>query len=71
MKAVTCLACCKVLDKNEVALNQRLLGIQLGAFRCIDCLAQKLDMPPAYLQNLIFYFKETGCTYFSRLMEDS
>lgn len=71
MKSVTCMECRKSLTADEVALNQRLLGMQIGSFYCTDCLAQKLGTSPSRLQKLITRFKEMGCTYFTRLMEDS
>ena len=71
MKAVSCAGCGKRASTDEVALNQKLLGMQIGRFFCIDCLAVRLDTTPEYLQKLIVQFKEKGCTYFTRLMEDS
>lgn len=70
MKAVFCKDCQKRLTADEVALNQRLLGMQIGVFYCTDCLAQKLHTTSARLKVLIARFKELGCAYFTRLMED-
>ena len=71
MKAVHCAGCEKRISGDEVALNQKLLGMQIGRFFCIECLAVRLDTTLEYLQKLIVQFKEKGCTYFTRLMEDS
>ena len=71
MKAVFCGGCGKRVSADEVALNQKLLGMQIGRFFCISCLARRLDTETEYLQKLIIRFKEKGCTYFTRLMEDS
>ena len=71
MKAVSCAGCGKRASTDEVALNQKLLGMQIGRFFCIECLAVRLDTTPEYLQKLIVQFKERGCIYFARLMEDS
>lgn len=70
MKPTNCMICQKPLGWDEVALNQRLLGMQIGGFRCIECLAQKLDVTPSLLRELIVQFKEMNCVYFTRLMED-
>lgn len=70
MKPVNCTVCRRAVTADEVALNQRLLGMQLGAFRCTDCLARALGTTPAHLQALINRFKEMGCVYFTRLMEE-
>lgn len=71
MKAVFCAGCGKRASADEVALNQKLLGMQIGRFFCISCLARKLDTETEYLQNLILRFRKNGCAYFTRLMEDS
>lgn len=69
MKQVYCHTCRKQLTADEVALSQRLLGMQIGWFYCIDCLAEKLKVTVPRLQELIRRFKEMGCAYFTRLME--
>ncbi len=71
MKTVLCASCRRSLCTDEVALNQRLLGMQIGAFYCTDCLAQKLHTTPVHLNKLIARFKELGCAYFTRLMEET
>lgn len=71
MKSVFCAGCKEKVSIDEVALNQRLFGMQIGRFHCIDCLARRLDTTPAYLMTLIIRFKKMGCAYFTRIMEDS
>ena len=71
MKTVVCASCRRILCTDEVALNQRLLGMHIGAFYCVDCLAQKLQTTPSCLETLISRFKEMGCAYFTRLMEET
>ena len=71
MKAVFCGECGEKLAVDEVALNQRLLGMQIGSFFCLNCLAQKMFTTPEHLQKMIVRFKERGCSYFTRLMEGS
>lgn len=69
MKPTYCHTCQKRLIADEVALNQRLLGMQIGSFYCISCLAVKLKVTVPRLQELTLRFKEMGCAYFTRLME--
>ena len=69
MKTTYCGVCRKQLVADEVALSQRLLGMQIGSFYCIDCLAVKLKVTVPRLQELTLRFKEMGCAYFTRLME--
>lgn len=71
MKTVACASCRRILCTDEVALNQRLLGMQIGAFYCTDCLAQNLHVPPSRLKTLITRFKEMRCAYFTRLLEET
>lgn len=69
MKTVRCASCRRILCTDEVALNQRLLGMQIGMFYCTDCLAPKLHTTPVHLDKIIARFKELGCAYFTRLTE--
>ena len=69
VKPTYCGVCRKQLVADEVALSQRLLGMQIGSFYCIGCLAVKLKVTVPRLQELTQRFKEMGCAYFTRLME--
>ena len=69
MKPVFCANCGGKLAADEVALSQRLLGMQIGRFYCNACLARRLGTTPERLQTLTARFKEMGCAYFTRLME--
>ena len=69
MKRVFCAECRAELTIDEVALNQRLLGMQIGSFYCLNCLARRLYTTPGHLQKMILRFKERGCAYFTRLTE--
>lgn len=71
MKAVSCPACGRQITTDEIALNQRLLGVQIGSFYCTECLAKHLNTTSNHLKTLIIRFKEMGCVYFTRLMEES
>ena len=69
MKPTYCHTCRKLLITDEIALSQRLLGMQIGSFFCMDCLAEKLKVTVSRLQELTQRFKEMGCAYFTRLLE--
>ena len=71
MKPTYCGVCRKQQVADEAALIQRLLGMQIGSFYCIDCLAVQLKVTVPRLQELTQRFKEMGCAYFTRLMEVS
>ena len=70
VKAVFCAGCQTKVSADEVALNQRLLGTQIGRFFCTACLSRQLDTTPEHLMKLFARFKKMGCAYFTRLMED-
>jgi len=71
LKAVFCAECQGKVSADEVALNQRLLGMQIGRFFCTVCLAQRLNTTPERLKTLVVRFKEMGCVYFTRLMDET
>ena len=63
-KKKVCIECDKNLNKDEVALSQKLLGREIAEFYCIDCLAEYLECERSDLEIKIEEFKEQGCTLF-------
>lgn len=59
-----CINCTKNLNKDEVALSQKMLGREITEFYCIDCLAEYLECNRDDLEVKIQEFKEQGCTLF-------
>lgn len=59
-----CIDCGKNLNKDEVALSQKMLGREITEFYCIDCLAEYLECDRDDLEVKILEFKEQGCTLF-------
>ena len=60
-----CIACFKEnLSKNTIALNKKLLGMDIDHFYCLDCLADYLNVTTDELMDKIEEFKEEGCTLF-------
>ena len=59
-----CYECEKKLIKVEIALCQKLLGIDVEDFYCIDCLSEYLECSKEDLEIKIQEFKEQGCTLF-------
>lgn len=59
-----CCECSKKLVKNEVALCQKLLGLNTEDFYCINCLSEYLECSKEDLNIKIQEFKEQGCTLF-------
>lgn len=59
-----CRYCKKKLEKDEIALNKKLLGRSIKEFMCIVCLADYLDCSDDDLRVKIEEFREQGCTLF-------
>lgn len=61
-----CLACGKTaLSKDEIGINQKLLGGKIRNFYCLDCLADYLEVTTEELLAKIDEFKQEGCKLFS------
>lgn len=60
-----CLACGKKeLDKDTIAINKKLLGVDVKSFYCMECLADYLGCTVEDLLDKIEEFKDEGCTLF-------
>lgn len=65
MECKICYVCGKEnLTKNEVGLNQKLLGRKVVKFFCYDCLAEYFDITTEELIAKIEDFKSNGCVLF-------
>ena len=63
-KIDNCIDCGKKLTKDEVALNKKLISLDVNEFRCIDCLSISFGCNAEDLRIKIAEFKEQGCTLF-------
>ena len=59
-----CDCCGTRLDRDEIALNRKLNGLDTEAFLCLGCLAEALGVTERDLALKIQDFKESGCTLF-------
>ncbi len=65
IKKVECVSCGKeALEKNEIGINKKLLGEQITAFYCLDCLADYLGVSVQDIMDKIEEFKDQGCKLF-------
>ncbi|WP_313132069.1 hypothetical protein [Anaerocolumna sp.] len=64
MKEVHCAICNKNVKNDEIALNVKILGKQLGSIRCYDCLAAVMNCSTSKLTELSDYYKSSGCNLF-------
>lgn len=61
---INCCECGRKLVKDEIALNKKLLDVDIEEFYCIDCLSEYLECSKEDLEIKIQEFKEQGCTLF-------
>ncbi len=60
-----CIACGRLpLKKNEIGINQKLLGETEGQFYCMSCLADYLAVSEQDISDKIEEFREEGCKLF-------
>ncbi len=65
VKEEPCISCGKKpLTKNEIGINQKLLGSQVEQYYCLDCLADYLEVEPQDILDKIEEFKSEGCKLF-------
>ena len=65
MKKQTCAACGKnPLQKDEIGINQKLLGEKTTVYYCMGCLAEYLGVGVQDIEDKIEEFKEQGCKLF-------
>lgn len=64
MSKKNCCDCGKSLKKDEVALSQKLIGIEITEFYCLPCLAEYIGCTVEDLEIKMQEFKEQGCTLF-------
>lgn len=53
-----------MLTRNEVGINQKLLGERTSAYYCMDCLADYLDVTVQDIEDKIEEFRAEGCKLF-------
>ena len=65
MKPQKCKACFRSpLSRDEIGINKKLLGPDVKAFFCMNCLADYLDCTVEELLDKIEEFKNEGCILF-------
>ena len=65
MKNIACVSCGKkTLTRNEIGINKKLLGEEVGQFYCLDCLAEYLEVTPQDILDKIEEFRAEGCKLF-------
>lgn len=64
MKKIMCIDCGKILTKDEIALNKKLISKDVKQFQCLECMSESMGCTVEDLEIKIAEFKEQGCTLF-------
>lgn len=59
-----CQDCGRLLTKDEIALNKKLISPEVEEFQCLECLSESFGCDVEDLKIKIDEFKEQGCTLF-------
>ena len=59
-----CAECGRKLNKDEVALNKKLISLELTSFQCLMCMSVDMGCEVEDLETKIEEFKEQGCSLF-------
>lgn len=60
----TCIECGRLLTHDEIALNKKLVSLDIKEFKCLDCMSLSFCCDVEDLKIKIEEFKEQGCTLF-------
>ena len=64
--ACYCKKCGKILNPDEIAMTKKLNNRGTTIYYCTDCLANAFGVKREDIEAKIQYFKDIGCTLFSR-----
>ncbi len=70
MKIVHCSHCGIRTRNDEIALNIKIFGKQVGTIRCYNCLSEFLGCDSAQLKRMSLYYKNSGCSVFKNKYTD-
>lgn len=59
-----CNLCGKILDKDEIGINKKLIDENVDVFECLECLAKDIGVSISDLEEKIEDFKREGCKLF-------
>lgn len=64
-KRISCISCGKEeLEKDEIAINMKLLGENVEHLYCLNCLSEYLEVSIEDILEKIDEFKAEGCKLF-------
>ena len=61
----TCKNCGVLLKQDELALTRKLVSRASTEFFCKRCLGAHFDIPVEKLDEMVIYYRKSGCTLFS------
>lgn len=65
MSSELCSDCASPLIRDEVGLTLKYFGTYCSERYCKKCLAEKLECTTKQLDEMVEYFKSTGCPLFT------
>ena len=65
-RQVPCVICQKALGNDEIALSVKFSGLSAPRLLCLSCQAEASGTSVDELQDLIEFYKGTGCAHFQR-----
>ena len=65
--AFRCVDCASPLRRNEIAITKRLVSRGATQYYCVGCLARRIGVPVAAIEQKIQEYREMGCSLFSPL----
>lgn len=63
-QAKQCIDCGKMLIKDEIALNKKLIAPDIDEFQCLECMSTSFNCDVKDLRIKIDEFREQGCSLF-------
>lgn len=60
-----CADCGRPLRRDEIGITKRLISRGLQQFYCLPCLARRLGVSPAAIEQKIQEYREMGCVLFA------
>ncbi len=59
-----CVKCKKELSFNEIGANKKFISRNAAEFYCMNCLADKMNIPVKLLKEKVRYLAKMGCSLF-------
>ncbi len=62
-----CKVCGRLLERDEVSLNYKMINHEATEFECLNCLAVRYGVTRAYWEDRIAFLRRHGCVLFTEV----